>query len=63
MPCVPAPVPKRPALPGAGDMFNFSPAGNTIGRTVSNTTTLMTAPWMAFWAVAFEALNPDNYRS
>jgi hypothetical protein len=46
----------------SGDAFAFSPARDTLGRTVSNTTTLMTAPWMAFWALAFEAMNPENYR-
>ena len=60
MPCVPAPV-IRPIIRATGDMFAFAPARDGLGRAVANTTTLMTAPWMAFWAVTLEAMNPENY--
>jgi hypothetical protein len=43
------------------DAFAFAPSLGALDRTLTNTTTLMTAPWLAFWAFAFEALNPENY--
>jgi hypothetical protein len=60
MPCVPAPVTRAIPAPRA-DAFAFSPSLGALDRTFTNTATLMTAPWLAFWAFAFEALNPENY--
>ena len=62
MPCVPAPTVRAAKTAPRGDAFAFAPAHDAMGRTLSNTTTLLAAPWMAFWAFAFEALNPENYR-
>jgi hypothetical protein len=61
MPCVPAPLPSaRTAY--RSDVFAFAPSLGALDRTLTNTATLMTAPWLAFWAFTFEALNPENYR-
>ena len=60
MPCVPASVTRTKPTP-RGDAFAFAPSLGAFDRTLANATTLMTAPWLAFWAFTFEALNPENY--
>ena len=61
MPCVPVPL----RLPSSGrhaDLFAFSPAEDGISRGFANAALLLSMPWMAFWAVTLESLNPENYR-
>lgn len=53
MVCMPGPVEKS-------DMFAFS--GESGARQWENLALLWSAPWKAWWAVAFEALEPRNYR-
>lgn len=60
MVCVAAPM--RMKTRGAGDAFTFSPNDDATSRSVQNVALLLSAPWMAYWAFAFEALNPENYR-
>ncbi|MGF1657880.1 MAG: hypothetical protein ACFCUS_00440 [Rubrimonas sp.] len=57
MVCTPRPV----GAASAADAFAFSDAQGVIGRTVENVTLLWVAPWKAYWAFAFETLNPENY--
>jgi hypothetical protein len=61
MPCVPAPSLRRLSGPQA-DAFTFSTAPDAFGRTFENAATLWATPWMAFWAITLESLNPENYR-
>jgi hypothetical protein len=44
------------------DAFAFSPSNDAFGRTVENTTVMLSAPWRAYWAFAFEAMDIRNYR-
>ena len=61
MPCVPAPL--RPPFGGPqADVFAFSPAGDGFSRGLANSALLLSMPWMAFWAMTLESLNPDNYQ-
>ena len=61
MPCVPTVImPKAGAKPA--DAFAFSPSAGVTERSVANLAVMATMPWMAFWTVTLEALNPDNYR-
>lgn len=46
----------------AGDAFSFSGGSGAFGRGFENVTVLWTAPWRAYWALTFEALDPENYR-
>jgi hypothetical protein len=61
MPCVPIPV-SRVKPKSSPDAFAFSPTQDALGRTVENTTVMLTAPWRAYWAFAFEAMDIRNYR-
>lgn len=62
MPCVPAP-PRLPAAGVSSDVFAFSPAQDGLARGAGNLVTLLAMPWTAFWAVALESLDPENYRT
>lgn len=61
MPCMPAVMAQQPRV-RQNDAFAFAPADGLAGRSLQNLTALWTVPWVAYWALAFEALNPDNYR-
>ena len=60
MACMIAPANTRAS--GPGDAFAFSGDADAASRSVQNVALLMATPWMAYWALAFEAMNPDNYR-
>ena len=61
MPCVPAlMVHQSGAKPT--DAFAFAQADGLAERSLQNLTALWSVPWVAYWALAFEALNPGNYR-
>ncbi len=61
MPCVPAPLTRMTRKTDA-DAFAFSPTQDAMGRTIENATVMMSAPWRAYWAFAFEAMDIRNYR-
>ena len=58
MVCTPRPF---GASASAADAFAFSGAQDAASRTFENVALLWAAPWRAYWAFAFEALNPENY--
>jgi hypothetical protein len=61
MVCVPGPDTRgRAAAPA--DAFAFGGERDASARAVENAAVLWSAPWRAFWAVAFEAMDPANYR-
>ena len=45
---------------GHGEAFAFS--GDAAARQWENIALLWAAPWRAWWAIAFETLDPENYR-
>jgi hypothetical protein len=47
---------------GGSDIFAFSGQADAAARVWDTATTMWVAPWRAYWAVALEALDPDNYR-
>ena len=57
MVCSPRPM----GAPLAADAFAFSDAQDAVSRTLENVALLWVAPWRAYWAVAFETLNLENY--
>ncbi|TVQ56274.1 MAG: hypothetical protein EA355_07460 [Rhodobacteraceae bacterium] len=61
MPCAPAPIVREAstARSHANSAWSFA---EPCDRTLENISILWTAPWQAYWAFAFEALNPENYR-
>jgi hypothetical protein len=61
MVCMPGPDPRRRAS-APGDAFAFSGGRDAAERTFENAAVLWSTPWRAFWAVAFETMDPANYR-
>lgn len=60
MVCIPRPYGASVGV--ASDAFTFAPRQGATERTLDNVTLLWTAPWRAYWAFAFETMNPENYR-
>ncbi|PKP63336.1 MAG: hypothetical protein CVT86_05490 [Alphaproteobacteria bacterium HGW-Alphaproteobacteria-8] len=55
-----APHAKTSAVPASA--FDFSESPDATSRMMSNAAVMWAAPWRAYWALAFEALDPQNYR-
>ena len=58
MACMPGPRARDAAQ---SDVFAFS-GGEDSGRQWETLAQLWAAPWKAWWALALEAMNPENYR-
>jgi hypothetical protein len=59
MACLPGP---RVGDSARADVFAFSGEGGDAARQWETLAQLWSAPWKAWWALAFEAMNPENYR-
>lgn len=55
-------APTRTARSGAAGAFDFAGSPNPASRMMENAAILWTAPWRAYWTLAFEAMDPANYR-
>ena len=60
MVCMPRPF--GASVSAGHDAFAFAPQQGASERTAENVALLWTAPWRAYWAFAFETMNPENYR-
>lgn len=47
---------------GPASAFDFSASPDAASRMIENAAVMWTAPWRAYWAFAFEAMDPQNYR-
>lgn len=47
---------------GLASAFDFSASPDAASRMIENAAVIWTAPWRAYWALAFEAMDPQNYR-
>jgi len=47
---------------GSGSAFDFSASPDATSRMMENVAVMWAAPWRAYWAFAFEAMDPQNYR-
>lgn len=53
----------RMAAPNAADAFGLFGSDDMMQRTIENVAALWIAPWQAYWALAFEAMDAANYRA
>lgn len=55
-------APKMKRAAGQASAFDFSDSPDVTSRMMENAAVMWTAPWRAYWAFAFEAMDPHNYR-
>lgn len=42
--------------------LSFAPELDAYSRNMQNAAVMMSAPWTAYWALASEMMNPQNYQ-
>lgn len=55
--------PNRTRASGSLSAFDFSDSPDATSRMIENVAVMWAAPWRAYWAFAFEAMDPQNYRN